>query len=326
MSATPLKAVFLGTSSFAVPTFRALLAEHRVLAAVTQPDRPAGRGKRLARSPVARLADEHGIPVRQPPRLRRRAAAAGIAELAADCFVVADYGQILPASLLRAPRLGAVNVHASLLPELRGAAPAVWAVARGYERTGVSTMLMDAKLDTGPVLLQEAVDIEPGETAERLLARLAPIGAALLLRTLGDLADGTLRPAPQDDSRATLAPRVVRADAVLDWRRPAEELANRVRAFAPAVTALDGGRIRVHQAVPGGDAPPPGDFRNTGSARRPDLVVGCGDGTGLRLVEVQLPGSRRMSAADAVRGRLLPAGGSFLDKDAAVAALGWEAS
>ncbi len=327
MAGSPLRIVFFGTSDFAVPCLRALAANHRVVAVVTQPDRPAGRGKRLLRSRVGMLADELGIPLEQPVRLRRRAAATRIAAWASDCFVVADYGQILPASLLRVPRLGAINVHASLLPELRGAAPAIWAVARGCRRTGVSTMLMDAGLDTGPVLLQREVSVDPRETAKELLVRLAPVGASLLLETLAGLGAESLRPVPQDHTRATLAPRVSRADTVLDWRDPAGTLANQVRAFAPAVSVLANGppaRIQVHEAeAEGRPAPAAGGFRNAGSLRHPVLVAGCGDGAGLTLLSVQLPGSRRMTAADAVRGRRLPPAGRFLGKEEAVIHLGW---
>ncbi len=327
MAGSPLDVVFFGTSGFAAPCLRALHAEHRVAAVVTQPDRRAGRGRKLLRSRVGELADELGIPLEQPERLRRRAAAERIAAIPADCLVVADYGQILPASLLRAPRLGAVNVHASLLPELRGAAPARWAVARGLHRTGVSTMLMDAGLDTGPVLLQQEVAIDPRETADELLARLAPLGASLLLETLAGLQAGTLQPIPQDETRATWAPLVVRADTVLDWRAPAETLANRVRAFAPAVAVLAGGpptRVQVHEALAlEGTADEPGAFRNVGSPRRPILAVGCGDGAALGIRSVQFPGARRMTAAEALRGRRLPPAGRFLGKEDAVAHLGW---
>ncbi len=325
MPHSPLRVVFFGTSTFAVPVLEALAKEHRVAAVFTQPDRPAGRGRKLARSRIGILADDLGLLVEQPPRLRRREAVERVANLAADCLVVADYGQILPPAVLEATRLGAVNVHASLLPELRGAAPAVWAVARGFRRTGVSTMQVDAGLDTGPVFLQREVEIEPRESAPELLGRLAPIGASLLLETLEGLEAGTLHPLPQDENRATFAPRISRSDAVLDWQAPAAALGNRVRAFAPATTVLSGKvptPIRVHEAVAtDSPSPLPGHFRNAGSARRPKLLVGAGESSALEIRTLQLPGSRRMTAADSIRGRRLPPEGEFLSKDQATAHL-----
>ena len=280
----------------------------------TQPDRPAGRGHRMVASRIKRLAVSMGLPLWQPERIRRRAAWEPLAALAPDCLVVADYGQILPAGLLAAPRLGAVNVHASLLPELRGAAPAIWAVARGFLRTGVTTMLMDPGLDTGPVLLRREAEIRPADTGGSLLARLAPLGAALLLETLAGLARGAITPRPQDDAAATLAPLVTRADAALDWEARAGALADRVRAFSPApvaFAAFPGGRegappklLRIHRARASGRAPagaPPGSFRVSGPAGAPRLAVACSGGTLLPL-EVQAPGRRRLEIGDFLRG------------------------
>lgn len=326
-----LRTVFLGTSSFAAPVLRALHARHEVLAAVTQPDRPAGRSHRPRISRIKRLALELGIPVRQPERIRRRSAWEPVAELAPDALVVADYGQILSARLLAAPRLGAVNVHASLLPELRGAAPAIWAVARGHRRTGVTTMLMDAGLDTGPILLQRETDIGDGETSGELLARLAPLGAELLIETLAGLATGRITPRPQDDEAATLAPRVKKADAALDWELEAPVLVNRVRAFAPApvaFTALGEGAsgtaavLRIHRAAAADGAPeegrPPGSFRIAGSRRAPRLVVACGGGTALLPLEVQASGRRRLPIDQFLRGSAVPPAGRFASAAEAV--------
>ena len=326
-----LRAVFLGTSAFAEPVLRTLHARHDVLAVVTQPDRPAGRGRRPRASRIKRLALELGIPVRQPERIRRRSAWEPLADPAPDVLVVADYGQILSARLLALPRLGAVNVHASLLPELRGAAPAIWAVARGHRRTGVTTMLMDAGLDTGPILLQRETEIGAAETAGELLARLAPLGADLLIETLSGLAARRVTPRPQDDAAATSAPRVRKADAVLDWELAAPALANRVRAFSPApvaFTALGEGTsgaatpLRIHRAAAGDGPPqtgrPPGSFRISGGRRAPRLVVACGGGTTLLPLDVQAAGRRRVPIADFLRGNAVPPTGRFASAAAAL--------
>ena len=326
-----LRAVFLGTSAFAEPVLRALHAHHEVLAAVTQPDRPAGRSRRPRGSRIKRLALELGIPIQQPERIRRRSAWEPVADLAPDVLVVADYGQILSANLLGLPRLGAVNVHASLLPELRGAAPAIWAVARGHRRTGVTTMLMDAGLDTGPILLQRETDIGDAETSGDLLARLAPLGAELLIETLSGLAVRRITPRRQDDDAATLAPRVQKADAALDWELAAPVLANRVRAFSPApvaFTALAGGTpgtaapLRIHRAAardgPPGTDEPPGSFRVSGDRRARRLVVACGGGTALLPLEVQAAGRRRLPISDFLRGNALPPAGRFANAAAAI--------
>lgn len=319
-----LRVVFLGTSAFAVPVLSALHARHQVLAAVTQPDRPAGRSHRPRRSRIHHLALELGIPVRQPERIRRRSAWEAIADLAPDVLAVADYGQILPARLLAAPRLGAVNVHASLLPELRGAAPAIWAVARGYRRTGVTTMLMDAGLDTGPILLQRETGIADAETAGELLARLAPLGAQLLIETLSGLAAGRIAPRRQDDDAATLAPRVRKSDAALDWELEAPALVNRVRAFSPAPVAFTavregttgaGAPLRIHraEAADGPQEPdqPAGSFRVSGSRRARRLVVVCGGGTALLPLEVQAAGRRRLPITEFLQGSAVPPAGRF---------------
>ncbi len=320
--ATPrrLRVVFLGTSAFAVAMLRALLPRHEVVAAVTQPARPAGRGRRVRRSPIDRLAAERSLPVLRPKRLRKRAGWAPVAALEPECLVVADYGQILPARLLRVPPLGAVNVHASLLPALRGAAPAAWAVARRLPGTGVTTMLMDAGLDTGPVLLQRETAIGSSETGGELLARLAPIGAELLLETLDRLAAGAVRPRLQDEEAASWAPRITPADTALDWRLSAPDLEARVRGFAPApgaFTALaspalgEPRRLRIHAATAGsataGSEGDPGDgrlgaCRVEGSRRNPRLRIGCAGGTALLPELVQAAGSRAMPIGAFLRG------------------------
>lgn len=308
-----LRVVFFGSSAFAEPALRALDERHRVAAVVTQPDRPAGRGRRLRETRIRRVARGLGLPVLDPARVRRRSEWQRVAALQPDCLVVADYGQILPAGLLAVPPLGAVNVHASLLPELRGAAPAVWAIARGLHRTGVTTMLMDAGLDTGPVLLQRETPIRLDDTSGSLLARLAPAGAELLIETLAGLAEGTIEPRPQDDGAASLAPRVRKADAALDWTSEAAVLAARIRAFSPAPTAFTafspraGGEpslLKVHAATVGEPAAgaAPGSFRVDGSLRSPRLVIVCGNGTTLLPGRVQAAGRRPVGIADFLRG------------------------
>ena len=335
--AARLDVVFLGTSGFAAPCLRAVHRVHRVRAVVTQPDRPAGRGRRLCRSEIGHIADELGLPLLQPKRIRLRRSWASVADTKPDVLVVADYGQILSRRLLAVPPLGAVNVHASLLPRLRGAAPATWAVARGHRRTGVTTMLMDVGLDTGPVLLQRQTEIRDTDTGGSLLGRLAPIGAELLLDTLDGLGRGALRPRPQNHAAATWAPRVTRADAALDWKLEAASLANRVRAFSPRPTAFTrtgpggpfgAGPLRVHTATvgPPNDVVPgaPGSFAVVGARGRPEIAIRCGGEETLRPQMVQAAGRRRMAVADFLRGTILSRGwkpftGRFLDRGAAAA-------
>ena len=310
-----LRTVFFGTSHFAEAVFRALHGAHEVAAAVTRPARPAGRGHRTRPGRIREVADELGVPVLQPAGFRRERNVEAVTALRADCLVVADYGRILPPALLDSTPLGAVNVHASLLPALRGAAPAIWAVARGLKRTGVTTMLMDPGLDTGPILLQRALALGPADTGGSLLARLAPVGAQLLLETLEGLTEGRIEPTPQDDAAATEAPPVRKADAALDWTLDARALECRVRAFRPAPTAFtafpdaagEPRLLRIHAAAVGAESFPeePGTFRQTGSRRDPGIEVACGGGVLLPL-EVQEPGGGRMSVGDFVRGRHLP--------------------
>lgn len=312
-----LRTVFFGTSRFAEAVFRALHAAHEVAAAVTRPARPAGRGHRARPSRIREVADELGVPVLEPAGLRRARSVGAITALRPDCLVVADYGRILPPALLDSTPLGAVNVHASLLPELRGAAPAIWAVARGLRRTGVTTMLMDPGLDTGPVLQQRALAIEPTDTGGSLLARLAPLGADLLVETLAGLIEGRIAPTPQDDAAATEAPPLRKADAALDWTLDAAALERRVRAFRPAPTAFtafpdaagEPQLLRLHAATvaPGAESfsGEPGTFRVAGTRREPTLEIACGHGVLLPRV-VQGPSGRPMPVADFLRGRRLP--------------------
>ena len=302
-----MRLVYLGTPAFAVPTLeRIAAAGHRVLAVVTQPDRPKGRGRETAASPVKLAALALGLPVYQPERVRRPEAVAFLASLAVDAMVIVGYGQIIPQSVIDLAPLGIINVHASLLPRYRGAAPIQWAIVNGEAVTGVTTMRIDAGLDTGGMLLKAATPIGPDETAVELAARLAPMGADLLIETLDGLAAGTLRPEPQDPAQATLAPILKKEDGLLDFQLPAAAIHNRVRGFQPwpgACARFRGQSLHVWKSRLAEQAPavPPGCL-----LRRRGLWAGCGEGTALELTEVQLEGRKRVPAADFANGLRLP--------------------
>lgn len=309
-----MRVIFLGSGDFARPSFESLVeAGHEVVGLVTQPDKPSGRGRRPAPPPLKPAAAANRVPVLQPPRISDPATASALAALRPDVLVVAAYGQILPRSVIELARLGAVNVHASLLPRYRGAAPIQWAIARGETETGVTTMQLDEGLDTGPVLLQSRTTIGPDETAGELLPRLATLGATLLLETLDRLNAGRLVSTPQDPTRATHAPRLRKEEARLDWSRSAQELACRVRGFNPwpgAFTAWRKGRLSVWRSrASAASASPPAPGRLLG--RDGDgLLVCCGEGV-LALLEVQPEGRRRMSGAAFAAGARPPADARF---------------
>jgi methionyl-tRNA formyltransferase len=309
-----MRVVFLGSGAFAIPSFEAVLdAGHEVVALVTQPDREKGRGQRLAPPPLKPVAEARGVSVLQPRRIKEAEAQEALRRLAPDVQVVVAYGQILPTSVIEIPRLRTVNVHASLLPRYRGAAPIQWAIARGETETGVTTMLIDAGLDTGPVLLARSTPIGPEETAPELEPRLARLGGEVLLETLAGLAAGRLEPISQDHSRATLAPLLKKEDGRLDWSQPATTLAWRIRGFQPwpgAAATCEGQGLQVRRARI--EAPGPGEPGTIVQVDREGIVVACGDSTRLRLLEVQ-PESRRAmpAAAFAAGARLKP--GSRLD-------------
>ncbi len=304
-----MRVVFLGSGAFAIPCFEALpAAGHQVLALVTQPDKQKGRGQELAPPPLKPVAQRHGIPVLQPRRIREPEAQAALRALAPELQVVVAYGQLLPRPVIENARLGSVNVHASLLPRYRGAAPIQWAIARGEIVTGVTTMRIDEGLDTGPALLARTLSIGPDETAAELEPRLARLGAELLLDTLAGLENGSLQPTPQDHSLATLAPLLHKEDGRCDWSWPATTLTNRVRGFSPwpgVATVLRGRSLKLLRARVGpGGSGEPGTIL---AVDREGVLVACGEGTGLRLLEVQ-PESRKAmpAAAFAAGARLLP--------------------
>ncbi|MBI4798573.1 MAG: methionyl-tRNA formyltransferase [Desulfarculus sp.] len=312
MSANPplLDLVFLGTPDIAVPSLEALhQAGHRIKLVVTQPDRPAGRGRKLTRCAVALAADALGLTVIQPEKVG--SIAADIAALGPDALTVLAFGQLLPGPVLAAGRLGAINVHTSLLPALRGAAPISRAVMRGLTRTGVSTMFMDLGMDTGDVIFQEAVDIGPQETAGQLSERLGLLGADLLLRTLTALALGQAPRQPQDHAQATLAPRLSKAEGLVDWSRPARELDWQVRGCDPwpgAYTLLEGQPLKLFAPTLVLDEDPaaaPGAAPGTWLPAHPGLedwlLVACGQGV-LGLGQAQAAGKKRLAARDFLRG------------------------
>ncbi|MEK7709516.1 MAG: methionyl-tRNA formyltransferase [candidate division NC10 bacterium] len=245
-----MKVLFYGTPEFALPTLEGLLDHHQVVAVVTQPDRPAGRGQRVMASPVKRRAEAAGLPILQPARLRDPEWPDRLRVLGAEVAVVVAFGQILPKAVLDVPPRGSINVHASLLPRYRGAAPIAWALIRGETETGITTFRMDEGMDTGPILLQEATPIEPNETARELAARLSRLGAALLLKTLESL--DALTPTPQRHELATLAPRLKKEDGILHWTEPARALVNRIRGCNPwpgATAESPRGRIFIWRAT-----------------------------------------------------------------------------
>ncbi|MBX3726122.1 MAG: methionyl-tRNA formyltransferase [Xanthomonadales bacterium] len=301
-----MRLVFAGTPEFAVPALEAVLASgHSLCAVYTQPDRPAGRGRQLQASPVKRRAQTAGIEVRQPASLRDAGTRQALAELAPDLMVVVAYGLILPRAVLAIPRHGCWNIHASLLPRWRGAAPIQRALEAGDERTGVCLMQMAAGLDTGPVLLTRETPITGDDTGQSLHDRLAVLGAGVLAEGLAALADGTLPPAvPQDDAAATHAAKLDKAESLLDWSAPATALDRKVRAFEPwpgTEADLAGERVRVWraQALAQHPAAPPGTVLAGG---RQGIDVACGEGV-LRLLGLQRPGGRRLDAGDYLNGR-----------------------
>jgi methionyl-tRNA formyltransferase len=301
--AQSLNLVFCGTPEFAVPTLEGLAASgFSIRLVVTQPDRPKGRGLELVSSPVKQSAVGLSLPVTQPEGIKNNEEfRSQLTKLKPDAIIVVGYGRIIPQWMLDLPPLGNLNLHASLLPKYRGAAPIQWAIAMGETVTGVTTMKIDAGLDTGGILLQREVAIAPEDTAEKLAPRLAAVGANLMVETLRGLQLGAIHPQPQDDSRATLAPILKKEDGLIDFGRPAAEILNRLRGFQPWPGAYTRFRTKNFQI-----------WRATRIERSllaaqlkvedDHLFAGCAQGTAIELLEVQLEGKKRTSAADFIRG------------------------
>jgi methionyl-tRNA formyltransferase len=303
-----LRIVFCGTPQFAVPTFMRLLGEPEfdLLAVFTQPDRPRGRGNEVSCSAVKELALAEGIAIYQPEKIRAPEIEGQLRELAPEAIIIIAYGQIIPARLLPIPRLGWINLHASLLPRFRGAAPIAWAIAKGETRTGNTTMRIDAGMDTGEMLLQQEFAIGADQTAPELATTLSEAGAELMMETLAGLQSGKLRGRPQDHAAASLAPILERADGRIDWSMPAQEIYNRMRGFAPwpgAYTEFRGQTCHIW-GRPVGDVAS-GESPATLALQQGKLRVSCGAATEMELTYVQLEGRKRISAAEFTNGARL---------------------
>ncbi len=312
-----MRVLFCGTAEIGIPTLRVLLADarFRVDGVITQPDRPRGRGLAPGESAVKQLAREAALDVFQPEKIRSPEAQQWIEAKAPEAAVLIAYGQILPARLLDIPRLGWINLHASLLPKYRGAAPIAWAIANGETRTGITTMRIDAGMDTGALLLRTEMEIGPEETAPELATRMAETGAPLVLETLEGLEPGTLRGVPQDSAQASYAPLLKREDGRIRWEMRARQIYDRMRGFAPwpgTFAEFRGGRVHLwglpaaQEAAPP-EAAAPGSVREKAGA----LLAACGEGTWLEITEAQPEGRRRMSAREFLRGARLLAGERF---------------
>ena len=308
-----MKVIFAGTPEFAAIALSALLeSRHEVKLVLSQPDRPAGRGLKLQPGAVKRLALEHALPVAQPTALSDLAVHETLRAVGADIMVVAAYGLILPPSVLAIPRLGAINIHASLLPRWRGAAPIQRALMAGDSETGVCIMQMEAGLDTGPVILSESIHILDEDDAQTLHDRLAHLGAKLVLRALEDLETGKAVPTSQPEVGATYASKLEHAEARIDWTRPATEIWLKVRAFDPypgAASHLGDMELKVWRASPGPRSGPPGTVLEAGPQ---EILVACGEGS-LKIQELQRAGGRRLTAAEFLRGRPTVPGECFGD-------------
>ena len=303
-----MELIFLGTPSFAVPSLeRVVEAGHRVAAVYTQPDRPKGRGGELALSPVKEAALRLGLTVHQPERVRRPEVVEQLKQFHPDAMAVVGYGQIIPQSIIDIPRLGIINVHASLLPKYRGAAPIQWAIANGETRTGVTTMRIDAGLDTGDMLLKWETEIGPEENALELGGRLAEAGAGVLVETLAGLEAGAIRPEAQDNSQASLAPILKKEDGLIDWNAPARVIFNRSRGFLPWPGTYSHFRGRLFHVWKARSAETDTGWKACGRLRpqKRRLFVDCGRSTVLELLEVQIEGRKRVSAEAFLNGHRL---------------------
>jgi methionyl-tRNA formyltransferase len=305
-----MRLIFCGTPQFAVPTLEALIsAGHNVELVVTQPDRPQGRGLTVAASPVKQIAQRQNLPIEQPEKIRKNAEfQKSIEQIAPDAIIVVGYGRLIPPWMLSLPRFGNLNLHASLLPKYRGAAPIQWAIAEGESVSGVTTMHLDEGLDTGDILLQQELPIAANETAIEYSERLAPLGAELMVETLRVLEAGTITPQPQDHSKASQAPILTKQDGEINFLFPANRIYNRLRGFQPwpgCYTSFRGRKLaivtaKVVQPALQSSTPDvtPGEMVADGDR----LLVACGDRSTLELIEVQPEGKRGMSAGDFIRG------------------------
>jgi methionyl-tRNA formyltransferase len=295
--------IFCGTPQFAVPTLAKLVsAGHEVQLVVTQPDRPRGRGMEVALSPVKQKALEFGLPLTQPEKIKNNLEfRAQLEAIAPEAIIVVGYGRIIPGWMLELPKHGNLNLHGSLLPKYRGAAPIQWAIAEGESATGVTTMRLNAGLDTGDILLQEELAIKPDDTAVSIAPALAAIGAELMLETLRGLAGGTIIPRPQIEREATLAPILTKEDGRVDFWRTAVEICNRQRGFQPwpgAYTSFRGRNLTLSAVRPTVSKLDPGAIAVTGDS----LLAGCGGESALEILELQPEGKRRMSAREFING------------------------
>ncbi len=296
--------IFMGTPEFAVPVLDALThTTHKIVGVYTRPDQPAGRGKQLRASPVKRLAETRGLPIFQPPTLRKSEFIAPLCDLAPDVIIVAAYGLILPPDVIAIPPRGCINTHASLLPRHRGAAPIAAAILMGDKETGVTLMQMDAGLDTGPILAQRAVPIADDDTTGTLTPKLADLAAALLIETLPRILAGEITPQPQDESRATVFKTIRKEQGLIDWTLPAIEIERRVRAFNPwpsAYTFWNGAQLKILRA----QAAPANTRGEPGRVQQIEKEIAIATGSGILLLhEVQLAGKRAMSAQEFSRGQ-----------------------
>lgn len=300
-----MRIVFMGTPDFAVPSLKRLIADgHEIAAVYTQPDKPKNRGMKLTPPPVKVVALEHDIPVLQPPKVRDEAVLEELAAFRPELIVVVAYGKLLPKGILEMPKLGCINVHSSLLPKYRGAAPINWAVINGEEETGVTVQYIAEAMDVGDIIAQSKTAIDPDESVETLYDRLAEMGAELLSKAVTDIANGTAVRTPQDDSQATYAPMLSRELSPIDWNKTAKEIHNQVRGLTPwPATSMEvaGTAFKVYAVEETGTetSKAPGSLVGTD---KKGILMACGDGKVLRVIEVQAPGKKRMKAADYLRG------------------------
>ncbi|MFZ0641110.1 MAG: methionyl-tRNA formyltransferase [Candidatus Acidiferrales bacterium] len=312
----PLRIIFCGTPAFGLPTLQLLLRESHfsVEAVFTQPDRPRGRGRQAAQSPIKEAALQAGIPVHQPEKMRSEAATELITQIEPDAVVIIAYGQIIPRALLDIPRLGWINLHGSLLPKYRGAAPVQRAILSGEQQTGLTTMRIDAGLDTGPILEQLPVSVGPDETATELLARMSGLGAPMMLDTLQELERGELTPKPQDNSLATLAPPLKKEEGLIDWVQPVSTIYNRIRAFDPwpgTYTLFRGRSCHIWGRPGDSDSAAAQAQCGTIVRKGQEVLVACGQSTWLQLESVRLEGRKRVTAAEFANGARLTTNDRF---------------